>query len=170
MWYSNLGKNSYFSSITSTNIDTLVPSLYQCVETRSIEVSWLLSQPLPYPVGHHLRFSNVLESISPPSCEPLYAINTSHRKHEIFLYEYPFHWIFVPQRKAQQNPVLRQYIPQARSPFWLLKLACEHEHVRLLPRLWWSWTVLLPSDTQTTYCVHYSCFTSVCGLFTDSPS
>jgi hypothetical protein len=29
--------------IPSTNIDTLVPSLYQCVETGSIEVFWLLS-------------------------------------------------------------------------------------------------------------------------------
>jgi hypothetical protein len=38
--------------MSSTNIDTLVPSLYQCVETRSIEVFWLLSQPLP-----HLRFN-----------------------------------------------------------------------------------------------------------------
>jgi hypothetical protein len=27
-----------FLDISSTNIDTLVPSLYQCVETRSIEV------------------------------------------------------------------------------------------------------------------------------------
>jgi hypothetical protein len=27
-----------FLDITSTNIDTLVPLLYQCVETRSIEV------------------------------------------------------------------------------------------------------------------------------------
>jgi hypothetical protein len=36
-------------NITSNNIDKLVPSLYQCVETRSIEFFWLLSQPLPYP-------------------------------------------------------------------------------------------------------------------------
>jgi hypothetical protein len=33
------------------------------------------------------------------------------------------------------------------SPFWLLKLASEHAHARLLPRLSWSWTMLLPSDT-----------------------
>jgi hypothetical protein len=35
-----------------TNIDTLVPSLYLGVETRSIEVFWLLPPPLP-----HLRFN-----------------------------------------------------------------------------------------------------------------
>jgi hypothetical protein len=38
--------------MSSTNTDTLVPSFYQCVETRSTEVFWLLSQPLP-----HLRFN-----------------------------------------------------------------------------------------------------------------
>jgi hypothetical protein len=38
--------------IFSTNIDTPIPSLYQRVETRSIEVFWLFSQPLP-----HLRFN-----------------------------------------------------------------------------------------------------------------
>jgi hypothetical protein len=38
-----------FLDISSTSIDTYVPSLYQCVETRSIEVFWLLSQPLPHP-------------------------------------------------------------------------------------------------------------------------
>jgi hypothetical protein len=37
---------------------------------------------------------------------------------------------------------------QARSPFWARKPASEHEHASLLPRLSWSWTVLLPSDTH----------------------
>jgi hypothetical protein len=41
-----------FLDISSTNSDTLVPSLYQCIETLSIEVFRLLSQPFP-----HLRFS-----------------------------------------------------------------------------------------------------------------
>jgi hypothetical protein len=35
--YSNL-KKTLFLDISSTNTDTLVPSLYQCVETRSISV------------------------------------------------------------------------------------------------------------------------------------
>jgi hypothetical protein len=38
--------------------------------------------------------------------------------------------------------------PQAWLPVWLLKPASEHVHVHLLPRLSWSWTVLLPSDTH----------------------
>jgi hypothetical protein len=37
MWYSKLGKH-LFVDISSTNIDKLVPSIYQCDETRSIEV------------------------------------------------------------------------------------------------------------------------------------
>jgi hypothetical protein len=45
-------KKHLFLEIFSTNIDTLVPSLYRCVETRIIQVFWLLSQPLP-----HLRFN-----------------------------------------------------------------------------------------------------------------
>jgi hypothetical protein len=32
--------------------------------------------------------------------------------------------------------------------FWLLKPTSDHTHARLLHRLSWSWTVLLPSDTH----------------------
>jgi hypothetical protein len=137
-------ENHLFLNISSTSIDTFVPSLYQCVETRSKEVSWLLSQLLP-----HGRFSlSFLERISRPSCEPLYATNTSRRKQETFLYECPMHWVIVPTKKnAQQNVTFRWYTPQRRSLFWLLKPASEHAHARLLPRLSWSWAVLLPSDT-----------------------
>jgi hypothetical protein len=39
-------KKHLFLDISSTNTDTLVPSLYQCVETQ---VLWLLSQPFPHP-------------------------------------------------------------------------------------------------------------------------
>jgi hypothetical protein len=38
MWYSNLKKKHLFLDISSTNIYTLVPLHYQCVETRSIEM------------------------------------------------------------------------------------------------------------------------------------
>jgi hypothetical protein len=36
-----------FLNISFTNIDTLVPSLNQRVQTRSTKVFWPLSQPLP---------------------------------------------------------------------------------------------------------------------------
>jgi hypothetical protein len=41
-------KETFISRHILPNIDTLVPSLYQCVETRSTEISSLLSQPLPH--------------------------------------------------------------------------------------------------------------------------
>jgi hypothetical protein len=49
-----------FLDISSTNIDTLVPSLYQRVETRSIEVFLTVVSATSAPPSHHLRLSNVL--------------------------------------------------------------------------------------------------------------
>jgi hypothetical protein len=98
--------NKISLDISSTNIDTLVPSLYQFVETRSSKVFWLFSQPLPHLVGHHLRLSNVPERISRPSCEPFYATNTSQRKQKTFLYEYPLHWVIFALRETQNRTLL----------------------------------------------------------------
>jgi hypothetical protein len=75
------------------------------------------------------------------------------------------HWVLLPTKNAQRNAALWYYTPRARSPSWLLKPASQYAHAYLLPRLSWSWTALLP-----TYYVNYSCFTSICDLFTDSPS
>jgi hypothetical protein len=84
-------KMHLFLGISSTNFGTLVASLCQCVETRSIEVFWLLFQPLP-----QLRFNlSVLERISRPICEPLYTTDTSHCEQETCLYEYPFYWVIL---------------------------------------------------------------------------
>jgi hypothetical protein len=108
-----------------------------------------------------------LATSAPPT--PLYATDTSHRKEEIFLYVYPLHSVFCPQKRTTERCSSVEHI-QARSSFWLQKATSEHAHARLLPRLPWSWTVLLSSDNIENYYVHYSCFTSICGLFTDSPS
>jgi hypothetical protein len=81
-------KEHLFLDISSTNIATLVLSLYHCIETRCVEVFWPLSQPLAHFIGHHLRLANGLERNSRRNCEPLYATNSSHRKQETFLYEY----------------------------------------------------------------------------------
>jgi hypothetical protein len=73
--------------MSSTNTDTLVPSLYQCVEIRSKGVFWLLSQSLP-----QLRFNLfVISETFATKAEQLYTTNTSHRKQETFLYEHPLH-------------------------------------------------------------------------------
>jgi hypothetical protein len=54
-------------------------------------------------------------------------------------------------KNAQQKPALLYYTPQARLPFWLLKPVFENEHVRLLPRLSWIWTLLLSSGTHRQF-------------------
>jgi hypothetical protein len=94
-----------FLAVSFTSIDTHVPSLQHCVETHSIEVFWLLSQSLP-----HLRFNLlfIAETFSRPTCEQLYATNTSHRKQgKKILYEYPLHWVLSPTEIAQQNVARR---------------------------------------------------------------
>jgi hypothetical protein len=86
MWYSNLKKNIYvyFSMYPP-------PSLIHC--------------PIALPVP----LSNVLERISRPCCERLYAKNTSYPKEGTFIYEYPLHWVFLPTENIQQNAALRCY-------------------------------------------------------------
>jgi hypothetical protein len=137
-------KKYLFLDISSTNIDTFAPSLYQCFETRSIEVFLLFSQSLP-----HLRFNLFfLERISLPSCEPLYATNTSNCKEETFLYEYPLHWVLLSTKKnnAQRNLIFgstsssTSTILTAGTRLWTS--ACY-----LLSILSWSSTLLLPSGT-----------------------
>jgi hypothetical protein len=88
-----------FLGISSTDIDTLVPPLYQCV----IEEFWLLFQPLPHLVGHYLRLPNIIEGISNPSCELLYWTNTSHCKQEIFICYYPLNRVHLPKKKKKKK-------------------------------------------------------------------
>jgi hypothetical protein len=66
-----------FLDISPTDIVRLVPSLYHCVETHSIEAFWVLFHPPP-----HLRF-NLSE---------MFSTQLS------FLYEYPLHWVLLPTK------------------------------------------------------------------------
>jgi hypothetical protein len=105
---------------------TLVQLLH-CLLLSSCQLSTLqpaaqllLSQSQEgYLVRHHLWLSNVLERLSWASCELLCVTNPSHHKQKAFLYEYPLHWVLLLTKK---------------------KRTC------LLPRLSWSWTLLLPGD------------------------
>jgi hypothetical protein len=54
MWYTNLGKH-FFLDISSTNTDSLVPLLYQCVETRSTEAFLTAVSATSAPPFQHLR-------------------------------------------------------------------------------------------------------------------
>jgi hypothetical protein len=55
---------------------------------------------------------------------------------------------FCPQNCTIERCSLVVHSSSTRSPFWLLKPASEHAHVHLLPRLLWSWIVLIPTDTH----------------------
>jgi hypothetical protein len=119
-------KDINFSTYPSTNIDTPVPSLYQCVETRSIEVFCDLSQPLP-----HLYFNlHFIRETFATEMGALYAANTSQNKQETFLYKYPLYWAPFAHAKRTTERWSSVWYPQARSPFWLQKPASKHAHVR----------------------------------------
>jgi hypothetical protein len=160
MWYLKLEKNIYFSTyVPPTLTDTHVPSLYQCVETRSTEIFWLLSEPL-----HHL----VGSTFESPSCEPRYATNISHQKNEPFLYEYPLHWVILPTKTHYTTVFFGiTLIKHGRRSFYeplnMSMRVCYLDYMKLdcAAAQWYR---------QKTYYVNYSCFTSICEQFTDSPS
>jgi hypothetical protein len=120
-----------FLDISSTNIRTLVPSLYECVETRSIEVISEMSATFLDSVVN--RFTR----------QTLPTVNRKHFFTNILCTESS-----CPQKKTHNRILLFGIIFSSTVAIRLLKPASEHEHARLLPRLSLSWTVLLPSDTH----------------------
>jgi hypothetical protein len=135
---------------TQTNINTLVPSLYQCVETFSIEVFWLLSESLLRQgdlVGQHL-LSNVLREFLVPVVNRFtrQTLPTVNRKH--FFMNILFIESFCPQKKRTPERCSSVVCFATTIAISLMKSASEYAHGRLLPRLSWSWTVLLPIGTH----------------------
>jgi hypothetical protein len=137
-------KKKAYLDILSNNIDTLVPSLYQYIETRSIEVLGLLSQPLPHLVGHNVRFSNALERISRPCYEPLRATHTSHLNISLWI---SFSLSSFAHKKNHNRTLLfvsillkhGRHVDYSNQPLNI------RVHVYCVDS--WSFTVLLPSDT-----------------------
>jgi hypothetical protein len=99
----NRKKKHLFLDISSTNIDTLVPSLYQCVETRNMEVCWLLSQPFP-----HLRFNSSSSAKRSSRCHvnrlTRQTVPTVNRKH--FFLNILCIKSFCPQKRTHNRTVL----------------------------------------------------------------
>jgi hypothetical protein len=87
-------KKHLFLDISLTNIDTLVPSLYQCVKTRSIEVFWVASATSapPFQPLRHQR------NVCYPVVNRFTRKTLLHRKQETLLYEYPLHWVLLPTK------------------------------------------------------------------------
>jgi hypothetical protein len=67
----------------SCDIGKLVPSLYQCVETRIIEVFRLLPQPLPHIRFNHFVISETFATFLDPApkCFTRHTLPTTIRKH-----------------------------------------------------------------------------------------
>jgi hypothetical protein len=126
----------------------LLSSFCQLESTPPPATQLLLSQSQQGDlVGHHLLLSNVLERISLLSCEPLYATNTSRRIEEIFLDEYPLHWV-LPIKKLATKFSFKVLYSSSTVAILTIKPASEYAHAHFLPRLSLSWTVLLYSDTK----------------------
>jgi hypothetical protein len=132
--------------VSSTNTDTFVPPLYHFFETRSREAFRLLSQLLPHNRFIICDFRTSLRECLDSVVNRFMRQTLPTVKRKYFFMNILCIESFCSQKKAKQNAVLGKYTPQARS-FWLLKPASAYAHARLLLRLLWSWTVLLPSDT-----------------------
>jgi hypothetical protein len=100
----------------------------------------------------HFRASVSTSSSSakrfPPSCESLYPTNTSHRKHESFLYEYSLHWFLLPTKKKRTTKHCSSVVHPSRTVAILTTETSLWTCACASARLWWSWTVLLPSETH----------------------
>jgi hypothetical protein len=121
-------------------------------------------------VVHHLRLSKVLERISRPTCEPLYATNTSHREEETFIYDCPLHWVLLLTKKRHNRTLLfgNTILKHGRQfDYWyhpldirmrVCYLDCHEAEL----------CCYLVIHIENIH--HYSCFTSICDLFIDYPS
>jgi hypothetical protein len=77
--------------------------------------------------------------------EPVYATNTSHCKREKFIYEYPLYWVILCTEK-RTTECCSSVVYSSSMVNLSSETRSEHAHACQLPRLSWSWIVLLPSD------------------------
>jgi hypothetical protein len=108
------GKKHLFLVISSTDTDTLVLSLYQCVETRITGVFWLLSQPLPHLVGHHCDFRTSLREFLDPvvnrfTQQTLSAVN---RKYSLWI---SFAFSSFAQKKKHTTELCSSVVYSSRT-------------------------------------------------------
>jgi hypothetical protein len=103
MWYSNLGgENVYFSTYP---LPTLT-HLSRRFTSASKPAAW---KSLDFCISHFRIYVSTSSSSAkhlPSSCEEFYAINTSNRKQEIFLYEYPLQWVLLPTETHNRTLLL----------------------------------------------------------------
>jgi hypothetical protein len=119
-------KKYLFLDMSTTNINTLLPSLYQCIETCSIEIFWCC-------LSHFctsISTSSVISETFAAKAEWLYTTNTSHHKQKNISLGISLALSPSAHKKPHNRTLLFGSI--------LLKAASEHALACLLPRLSWS--------------------------------
>jgi hypothetical protein len=98
MCYIRTWEKHLFLYISSTNIDTLVPSLYQWVETRRTEVYCLLSQPFLHFHFNLFVITKKIPTFLDPSVNRFtrQTLPTVNRKYFLWI---PLHWVLLPTKK-----------------------------------------------------------------------
>jgi hypothetical protein len=153
-----------FQDVFSTNIDTLVPSLYHvprhphqrsllCCLNHFRTSSYYRILTMVYNFQkYRVRKLNISDTFVLPFQILCYHRNICHPfvnifKRQTLLYEYPLHWVLLPTKKRTTERCHSVVYSQAWSPFWLRIQVSENVHAHLLPKLSRSWNMLLPSDT-----------------------
>jgi hypothetical protein len=138
-----MGKNIYFSTYpppTLIHLSHRFTSASKPTTQKSLTVVLATSAPPFQPLRHQRNVCHPV--VNSFTRHTLPTVNRKHFFMNILCIEF-----FRPQKKRTTERCSSVVYTQARSIFSLLKPASELAHVRLLPRLSWSWTVLLPSDT-----------------------
>jgi hypothetical protein len=154
-------KNIYFPIYP---LPTLIHLSHHFTST-SKPVFWLLSQPLPY---FRLNFF-VISEISATFLNAVLkrftrqTLPTVNRKHF-------FMNVFALSYFAHKKCCFSVGCSSSMVAILTTKPASEHAHARLLPRLSWNWTVLLPSDTHRKPITFITAVYFRLWLFTDSLS
>jgi hypothetical protein len=91
--------NNKLEMIHLSNLFTSAPN----PQHRSLLTVVAANSALPF---HHLRLSNVLERIYQPSRETFYETNTSRRKQDKFIYEYPLQSVLLPTKITHNRTLL----------------------------------------------------------------
>jgi hypothetical protein len=152
--------------LLSTNIGTRIPSIYQCVGTRRIEVFWLLSQPLL-----HLRCNLFVIRAKLLTRFSTHLWATLRNKQETFIYEYRLHYALSPT-PTKKNPQNRTLLGGST----LLKHGHHFDYrnqpLNMRMRVYYldcyEAGLCCYLVIHKSYYVNYGCFTSIYDLFTHS--
>jgi hypothetical protein len=114
-----------------------------------------------------LPLSIDLERIFRPTCEPPYTTNTSHRKQETYLYEYPFHWVLLPTKSQNRTLLFGSIVLKHSRHFHYRNQALNIRMGVCYPDCHKAGLCCYLVIRIKTHYVQSSYFISVCDLFTD---